>query len=128
MTRAGPAKSLGLRDRGHLGPGASADITVYEDNPDREAMFQTPVFVFKNGDLIVRNGRVVKVTAGATHVARPSYDKAILKPLKEYFEKYHTVRVENFAVSDEEIVASNCGHTGGQCGCVAVQPTGARVS
>ncbi len=72
MTRAGPAKSLGLKDRGHLGPGACADITVYEDNPDREAMFTTPLFVFKNGDLIVRNGKIVKVVTGATHVVRRS--------------------------------------------------------
>ena len=128
MTRAGPAKSLGLKDRGHLGPGASADITVYEDLADREAMFQSPLFVFKNGELIVRNGRVVKVTAGATHVARPQYDKRIEKHLKEYFNRYHTMQMENFRVSDDEIVASNCGHTGGACGCVVVQPTGARVA
>ncbi len=128
LTRAGPAKSLGLRDRGHLGAGACADITVYEDNPDREAMFKTPLFVFKNGDLIVRNGRVVKVTAGATHVVRPEYDRAIEKPLKDYFDKYHTVSLENFRVSDDEIVESNCGHTGGNCGCVIVQPCGARTT
>ena len=42
MTRAGPARSLGLKDRGHLGAGAAADITVYDDNADREAMFATP--------------------------------------------------------------------------------------
>jgi formylmethanofuran dehydrogenase subunit A len=128
MTRAGPAKSLGLMDRGHLGAGASADITVYDNLDDKEAMFQTPLFVFKNGNLIVRNGKVVKVVAGATHVARPQYDKAIEKPLKEYFDKYHTVQMGNFRISDDEIVASNCGHTGGECGCVIVQPTKARVA
>ncbi len=128
MTRAGPAKSLGLMDRGHLGAGASADITVYENLDNREAMFQTPLFVFKNGNLIVRNGKVVKVVAGATHVARPQYDKGIEKHLKEYFDKYHTVQMDNFRISDDEIVASNCGHTGGECGCVIVQPTKARVA
>ena len=128
MTRAGPARSLGLMDRGHLGAGASADITVYDNLADREAMFQTPLFVFKNGNLIVRNGKVVKVVAGATHVARPQYDRAIEKPLTEYFDRYHTVKMGNFRVSDDEIVASNCGHTGGECGCVIVQPTKARVA
>jgi formylmethanofuran dehydrogenase subunit A len=128
MTRAGPAKSLGLRDRGHVGAGASADITVYEDLPDREAMFKTPLFVFKNGELIVRNGKVVKVVAGATHVARPEYDRAIEKPLREFFDRYHTVKLDNFRVSDQEVVESNCGHTGGECGCVIVQPCGPRVS
>jgi formylmethanofuran dehydrogenase subunit A len=42
LTRAGPAKSLGLVDRGHLGVGAAGDITVYRDDPDREAMFAAP--------------------------------------------------------------------------------------
>ena len=37
VTRAGPARILGIHDRhGHLGPGALADVTVYEDLPDRE--------------------------------------------------------------------------------------------
>src|SRR5262249_50127265 len=66
LTRAGPAKSLGLRDLGHLGVGARADITVYRDDPDREAMFATPEYVFKNGEVVVKSGKVVKVVQGAT--------------------------------------------------------------
>ena len=30
ITRAGPAKCLGLKDKGHLGVGADADVTVYD--------------------------------------------------------------------------------------------------
>ncbi len=126
MTRAGPAKSLGLKDRGHVGVGACADITVYDDNPDREAMFTTPLFVFKNGDLIVRNGKIVKVVQGATHVVRPQYDKKIEKPLKEYFDAYHTVQMANFHIGDEEIMTAGCSHAPGTCGCLIVQPSGAR--
>ena len=74
LTRAGPARSLGLQDRGHLGVGAVGDITVYRDDADREAMFATPEYVFKNGELVVKNGKVVKVVQGATHVVRPDYD------------------------------------------------------
>jgi formylmethanofuran dehydrogenase subunit A len=121
MTRAGPARSLGLMDRGHLGPGACADITVYTDLADREAMFAKPELVFKNGEVIVRDGRVVKVVQGATHVARPQYDKAIEKPLKDYFDSYHTMRMENFKLSDEEIIEGGRGE-------IIVQPTKARVS
>ncbi len=121
MTRAGPARSLGLKDRGHLGPGACADITVYTDLADREAMFAKPELVFKNGEVIVRDGKVVKVVQGATHVARPQYDKAIEKPLKEYFDNYHTMRMENFKLSDEEIIEGGRGE-------IIVQPTKARVS
>ena len=119
MTRAGPARSLGLMDRGHLGAGANADITVYDDNPDREAMFTTPELVFKNGELIVRNGKIIKVVNGATHVARPAYDKGIEKSLKHYFDTYHTVRMENFRLSDDEIIDGGRGQ-------IIVQPTGVR--
>jgi formylmethanofuran dehydrogenase subunit A len=121
LTRAGPARSLGLQDRGHLGAGASADITVYQDNADREAMFATPELVFKNGELIVRNGKVVKVVQGATHVARPDFDRTIEKPLKDYFDRFHTIRMDNFKLSDEEIVDGDRGR-------IVVQPTRPRVS
>ncbi len=121
LTRAGPARSLGLQDRGHLGVGASADITVYQDNADREAMFATPELVFKNGELIVRNGKVVKVVQGATHVVRPDFDRAIEKPLKDYFDRFHTIRMDNFKLSDEEIVDGDRGR-------IVVQPTTTRVS
>ena len=121
MTRAGPAKSLGLKDRGHLGAGACADITVYDDNPNYEAMFEKPELVFKNGELIVKDGKIVKVVNGATHVARPTYDPAIEKQLRSYFEDFHTMRMENFRLSDDEIV------NGGR-GSIIVQPTGARTA
>ena len=119
MTRAGPARSLGLKDRGHLGNGACADITVYEDKADREAMFEKPELVFKNGELVVRNGKIIKVVNGATHVARPSYDRSIEKSLKSYFDDYHTVRMENFRLSDDEIIDHGRGS-------IIVQPTGVR--
>ena len=67
-------------------------------------MFATPELVFKNGELIVRNGKVVKVVQGATHVVRPDYDRAIEKPLEDYFSRYHTVAMENFKLPDEEII------------------------
>ena len=116
LTRAGPARSLGLVNRGHLGIGASADITVYKDESDREAMFKTPELVFKNGELIVKNGKVVKVVHGATHVVRPHYDQSIERPLEDYFSRFHTVAMENFKLPDDEII------DGGQ-GALIVQPT-----
>jgi formylmethanofuran dehydrogenase subunit A len=120
LTRAGPARSLGLVDRGHLGVGAAADITVYKDDANRETMFEKPEMVFKNGELVVKNGKVVKVVQGATHVVRPDYDRAIEKPLHDYFDRFGTVRMENFKLADEEIVK-------GDKGSIVVQPTGARA-
>jgi formylmethanofuran dehydrogenase subunit A len=120
LTRAGPARSLGLKDLGHVGPGARADITVYKEDSNRERMFEKPEYVFKNGELVVRDGKVIKVVNGATHVARPEYNRSIEKPLKEYFDRYHTVRMENFRLSDEEIIDGGRGE-------IIVQPTKARA-
>lgn len=121
LTRAGPARSLGLKDRGHLGVGAAGDITVYHDDPDREAMFKTPELVFKDGELVVKNGKVVKVVNGATHVVRPDYDRSIEKDLNDYFDRFHTMRMQNFKLADDEIIE------GGR-GALIVEPTKARAA
>ena len=104
MTRAAPAKSLGLKNRGHLGSGAIADITVYSNNKNKEKMFSKPDYVFKDGELVVRKGKVTKVKNGVTHTLRPEFDKSIEKTLNSYFEKYQTVSLENFKIDDDEIV------------------------
>ncbi len=104
MTRAGAAKLVGLSDRGHLGAGAAADITVYTDDPDREKMFSRPDYVFKDGQMVVKNGELIAVTWGTTHVVKPEYDHSIEKQLKPYFDKYHTQKMENFKISDDEII------------------------
>lgn len=109
MTRAGAAKLVGLHDRGHLGVGAGADITVYTDQTDREAMFGKPDYVFKDGELVVRNGQVVKVTWGSTHTVKPEFDRGIEKDLKKYFDQYHTMNMENFKISEDEIAESGRG-------------------
>ncbi|MEZ0246122.1 MAG: formylmethanofuran dehydrogenase subunit A [Methylophilaceae bacterium] len=103
MTRAGAAKLVGLHDRGHLGTGAAADITVYTDNADREKMFEKPDYVFKDGQLVVKDGKIVKVVWGATHTVKPEFDRSIEKEIKQYFDKYHTVNMEHMKVSSDEI-------------------------
>lgn len=104
MTRAAPAKSLGLVDRGHLGAGAAADITVYKPHKNKEKMFEKPELVFKDGELVARQGKIVKVTQGTTHVVKPDYNKRIEKELNSYFERYHTVQMDNLRIHEEEII------------------------
>ena len=91
MTRAGAARILGLHDRGHLGAGAAADITVYTEQDDKEVMFTRPDYVFKDGELVVKNGEVVKVVWGNLHTIRPDFDR------------YHTMKMDNFIIRDWEI-------------------------
>lgn len=103
MTRAGAAKLVGLHDRGHLGAGAAADITVYTDNADREKMFEKPDYVFKDGQLVVRDGKIVKVVWGATHTVKPEFDRSIEKEIKQYFDQYHTIKMDHMKVTSDEI-------------------------
>lgn len=104
ITRAGPARSLGLRDRGHLGTGAAADITVYKDVKNRERMFEQPEYVFKDGEMVIRNGRITTIRSGCTHTVKPDYDKRIERRLKTWFDRYHTVKLSNFRISDDELL------------------------
>jgi formylmethanofuran dehydrogenase subunit A len=103
MTRAGPARSLGLRDRGHLAAGAAADITVYREQGDPEAMFGHPVLVLKDGRVIVREGEVVEIVHGGTHVVRPEYDRGIERDLSDWYQRYGSCSMENIRLRDEEI-------------------------
>jgi formylmethanofuran dehydrogenase subunit A len=81
MTRAAPARLLGLADRGQLGAGAAADIAIYAMQADAEAMFSRPSWVFKDGEAVVRDGRVVATPVGAVHFAEPQFDPGIAQAL-----------------------------------------------
>lgn len=103
MTRAAPARSLGLTDCGHLGVGARADITVYRADDNPEVMFAQPELVFKDGRVIVKEGQVVEVVFGATHVVKPEYDHSIEKDLREHYERFRTYSVDSAKLADAEI-------------------------
>jgi formylmethanofuran dehydrogenase subunit A len=103
MTRAAPARILGLEDRGHLGVGAIGDITVYTDQPNRAAMFEKPDLVFKNGQVIVRDGKIVSLVEGFTHTVRPGYDDLIERRIAKHFEERMGLRLESFRIKDDEI-------------------------
>jgi formylmethanofuran dehydrogenase subunit A len=104
MTRAAPARSLGLTDRGHLGLNACADITVYNEHANKEIMFAQPEYVFKNGILVVKKGKVINTPSGSTHTVKPDFDPGIEKHLKKYFDRYHTIKLGNFKISDDELL------------------------
>jgi formylmethanofuran dehydrogenase subunit A len=106
ITRAGPARLLGLPHKGHLGPGADADVTVYMRNPDIAAMFATPRYVVKGGALMVEEGQLRRAPAGRRLHVRPGYDDAVLSDLRRHFDAYSTISFENYPVqgiTDEPI-------------------------
>jgi formylmethanofuran dehydrogenase subunit A len=103
MTRAAPARLLGLQDRGHLGVGAAADIAVYRDDSNRERMFTAPEYVFKDGTLVARAGRITALPVGGTHFVQPGYDTAIEKTLRRHMARHGSVNFEHAAISDDEL-------------------------
>jgi formylmethanofuran dehydrogenase subunit A len=98
VTRAAPARILGLRQKGHLGLGADADITVYATDADVSRMFATPRYVVKGGQLVVEEGQLRRAPGGRRLYARPGYDVQVERGLREFFERYSTVSFENYPV------------------------------
>ena len=103
MTRAAPARLLGLKDRGHLGAGAAADIAVYREDADREAMFTTPAYVFKDGTLVARAGRITAVPVGGTHFVAPDYDRGIETMLRKHHAAQGLVNFDQLAIGHDEL-------------------------
>jgi formylmethanofuran dehydrogenase subunit A len=100
ITRAGPARLLGLRDKGHLGAGADADVTIYDEREDREEMFSTPRYVIKGGRVVVRDGEIVVALAGDLLRVTAPHDPAIADVLRERFEEHYTVQFDSYPVSE----------------------------
>jgi formylmethanofuran dehydrogenase subunit A len=98
ITRAGPARLLGLRHKGHLGVGADADVTVYARDADIARMFASPRYVVKGGVLVVGEGQLRRAPAGRRLRLSPGYDTSALRDVRRHFEAYGTVAFDNFPV------------------------------
>lgn len=109
MTRAAPARLLGLTDRGRLGLGAAADIAVYRDEIDREAMFRTPSWVFKDGALVAQHGKITAAPAGGTFFVEPGFDGAIETTLRRHWRDHGSVLFDHVAIGRDELCQCNNG-------------------
>ncbi len=119
MTRAGQAKALGLKGKGHLGVGADADIAIYNVNPEvtdpskkyktvRKA-FKRATYTIKGGEIVVRNGEILRHVKGATmwldvQVSNPI---KITDEMKRRFREYWTVEYENYPVTENYLEVSH---------------------
>ncbi len=104
ITRAGPAKLLGLTNKGHLGVGADGDVTIYTPGPDKRAMFEMPRFVIKAGQVVVEQGEVRQEVYGPTLYAATTWDEGAVPAIKKWFESYYTIQFANYPV-DEHYLA-----------------------
>jgi formylmethanofuran dehydrogenase subunit A len=100
ITRAAPARRLGLTHKGHLGVGADADVTIYHDRADREEMFATPRYVIKGGELVVEEGDLRRVDDGQLLSSSAPFDDDIDRVLKPLFADRYTVSFDHYPVRD----------------------------
>jgi formylmethanofuran dehydrogenase subunit A len=98
ITRAGPARLLGLTHKGHLGAGADADLTIYSRDPDLAKMFSTPRYVIKDGVVIVEEGQLRRAPAGRRLRVAPGYDDTVLADVRRHFDAYSSVSFDNYPV------------------------------
>ncbi|MCH8840873.1 MAG: formylmethanofuran dehydrogenase subunit A, partial [Planctomycetes bacterium] len=100
ITRAGPARILGLKNKGHLGPGADADITIYTPHENKEIMFEMPRLVIKSGRVIVEQGEIRDPLIGKTLHVAPEHDLAVEPDTQAWFEKYYSIQWRNYPVDN----------------------------
>ncbi len=109
ITRAAPARILGLRNKGHLGVGADGDVSIYQPNEDLTQMFSIPRWVIKGGEVIVEDGEIRREVFGRTLHVAPSYDPACLDDIRQWFEAHYTIQFANYPV-DEAYLNSGSSH------------------
>jgi formylmethanofuran dehydrogenase subunit A len=103
MTRAAPAKLLGLQDRGHLAPGARADVVVYRPDKDLAAMFRHAARVYKDGELVVRDGVLSHYRFGRSFHVAPVVDAAIRRRMARYYDERYGLSAEFMSVPEGAI-------------------------
>jgi formylmethanofuran dehydrogenase subunit A len=108
ITRAAPARRLGLRDKGHLGTGADADVTIYHDRADREEMFAAPRYVIKDGETVVEDGDLRRAVDGLLLSSRAAFDPDVRRVLEPLFRERYTVSFEHYPVRDTALREPAC--------------------
>ncbi|MGC8643266.1 MAG: formylmethanofuran dehydrogenase subunit A [Isosphaeraceae bacterium] len=103
VTRAAPARILGLWNKGHLGPGADADITIYSPDADVRRMFALPRYVIKAGEVVVDDGELRRAPFGSTMLVAPEADPTIRSELEARFLRESSIHPSHLKVSDHEV-------------------------
>jgi formylmethanofuran dehydrogenase subunit A len=118
ITRAGQAVALGVSDtKGHLGVGADADVAIYDLDPNNlsperiERTFSHALYTIKGGEIVVKNGEVVRESRGKRFWVNPKVEedleRVVLREVRRTFAQYYTVNMANFPVQDMYVPLSN---------------------
>lgn len=102
ITRAGPARILGLQNKGHLGVGADADITIYSPSKNYEEMFAVPRWVYKNGRAVVDDFEVKDAAFGNTLSIAPEFDRDQSPTIEGWFNKSYSLDAKHYGIRNGE--------------------------
>jgi len=110
ITRAGTAKCLGMTDRGHLGRGAIGDVAIYNLDPKKidghtiEKAFTLAAYTIKDGQIVVKDGKVVASPIGKTICAegkvKESVMEAMLEDVKSHWRNHYSINFNNYAIGE----------------------------
>ncbi len=100
ITRAAPARMLGLTHKGHLGPGADGDVTLYSPDDDIQKMFELPRYVISRGEVIVDDAQIQKDSRGRTLYVEPDFDPDAVEDIQAWFEKTYSIQFRNYPVDE----------------------------
>ena len=103
MTRLGPAKALGLSNRGSLCDGKLADIVVYERSENAEQMFSQPKMVFRRGELVYRDGVFLADSIKSTIVSSIEVEPNMDTLLKQIWRTRYGYSTEMISVRRDEL-------------------------
>jgi formylmethanofuran dehydrogenase subunit A len=102
ITRAGPARILGLKNKGHLGAGADADVAIYTPNANFETMFSVPRYVIKSGVVVVEDHEIRDIVHGRTLSTRRDYDPSQRANIESWFADHYSLAPENYGIGEGE--------------------------
>lgn len=103
ITRAGPARILGLKRKGHLGPGADADITIYSPDDDKRRMFAHPRWVVKGGEVVVDDGELRAAPGGRTLYSGMDVDPDVRGDLEKWLAREASFHPASFRLRAEDL-------------------------
>jgi formylmethanofuran dehydrogenase subunit A len=118
VTRAGQAKALGLKNKGHLGVGADADVAIYNINPEKidiakkyktaRRAFSNAAYTIKDGKVVVKDGEILQHVDGRTIWldVNTAEQVKVDEEMKRRFKEYWTVEYENYPVTDHYLKIS----------------------
>ncbi len=110
ITRAGTAKCLGLKDRGHLGAGAIGDVSIYDLDPKSmdgnaiEKAFSNASYTIKDGQIVVQDGEVVASPMGTTIVSEGKIKdriyEATVEEVKYHWRDHYSINFNNYSIGE----------------------------